>query len=200
MVNADGDGLDSNGNLYLDGGTVIVNGPTNSGNGALDYDGTCTITGGTLIAAGAAGMAQSPTSSSTQNVVSVSSPLTGRRHYGDSIVDESGTSVITCSPTKQFQSVIISSPLLTGGSTYTVYYGGSFNGSSESGLYEGSGYRPGTELSIFTISNVISNVSNGFSHWQNGHWRLRRRWNGLRSYALTRSINHLTPSSIKEFR
>ncbi len=161
VVNADGDGLDSNGNLYLDGGTVIVNGPTNSGNGALDYDGTCTITGGTLIAAGAAGMAQSPTSSSTQNVVSVILPSSQAAGTMVSIVDESGTSVITCSPTKQFQSVIISSPLLTGGSTYTVYYGGSFNGSSESGLYEGSGYRPGTELSIFTISNVISNVSNG---------------------------------------
>lgn len=161
VVNVDGDGIDSNGNLYLDGGTVIVNGPTNSGNGALDYDGTCTITGGTLIAAGAAGMAQSPGSSSTQNVLSVTLPSSQAAGTMVSIVDESGRSVITCSPIKQFQSVIISSPLLTKGSTYTVYYGGSFSGSSESGLYEGSGYQPGSELSTFTMSNVISNVSDG---------------------------------------
>ena len=35
-VNADGDGLDSNGSIYVTGGTIIVEGPSNSGNGALD--------------------------------------------------------------------------------------------------------------------------------------------------------------------
>lgn len=45
-VNAQGDGLDSNGDLTISGGEVYVDGPTNGGNGALDYDGNGTITGG----------------------------------------------------------------------------------------------------------------------------------------------------------
>ena len=38
-VDSQGDGLDSNGNMTIDGGTVLVNGPTNSGNGAIDSNG-----------------------------------------------------------------------------------------------------------------------------------------------------------------
>ncbi len=59
-VDADGDGLDSNGDLYLEGGTVLVNGPTSGGDSALDYDGSCEISGGLLMAAGSAGMMQVP--------------------------------------------------------------------------------------------------------------------------------------------
>ncbi|RYD04943.1 hypothetical protein N752_12205 [Desulforamulus aquiferis] len=62
MINASGDGIDSNGSLYMDGGTVLVNGPTNNGNGPLDHDRMAEITGGTLVAAGSSGMARtSPT-------------------------------------------------------------------------------------------------------------------------------------------
>lgn len=39
-IDAEGDGLDSNGNVTMSGGIVIVNGPTQGGNGALDYNGT----------------------------------------------------------------------------------------------------------------------------------------------------------------
>ena len=37
-VNASGDGLDSNGDIEISGGTVYVYGPTSSGNGSLDYE------------------------------------------------------------------------------------------------------------------------------------------------------------------
>ena len=55
VIDAGGDGLDSNGAMYMTGGTAIVNGPTDNGNGPLDYNGTCEISGGVLIAAGSAG-------------------------------------------------------------------------------------------------------------------------------------------------
>ena len=42
-----GDGLDSNGSITMSGGTVLVDGPTSSGDGALDCDYTANITGGT---------------------------------------------------------------------------------------------------------------------------------------------------------
>ena len=50
-VNAGGDGLDSNGDLSISGGTLIVDG-AGHGNGPLDYNGTGTITGGTVLVAG----------------------------------------------------------------------------------------------------------------------------------------------------
>ena len=53
MVNASGDGLDSNGDLFVDGGTILVNGPTTDRQGALDYNngnGISSITGGVLVA------------------------------------------------------------------------------------------------------------------------------------------------------
>ena len=57
VINADGDGFDSNGTAEITGGTVVVNGPARSGNGALDVNGSFTISGGTLPAAGSSGMA-----------------------------------------------------------------------------------------------------------------------------------------------
>ena len=59
-VEAGGDGLDRNGSIERTGGTVIVNGPTNDGNGPLDYPGTFNISGGFLVAVGSSGMAQAP--------------------------------------------------------------------------------------------------------------------------------------------
>lgn len=68
---ASGDGLDTNGTMKMSGGTVIVNGPVSSGNGALDYDNGFPVTGGTLIAACSSGIALAPDSSSTQYFVSI---------------------------------------------------------------------------------------------------------------------------------
>lgn len=60
-VNADGDGIDSNGYIVMTGGNVIAIGPTNGGNGVLDFDKIFTMTGGNLLAAGCSGMNQRPT-------------------------------------------------------------------------------------------------------------------------------------------
>ncbi|HML36811.1 MAG TPA: carbohydrate-binding domain-containing protein, partial [Bacillota bacterium] len=68
-VNAAGDGLDANGSIYMTGGTVLVNGPTDNGNGALDYDGVFEISGGTLLTAGSSSMAMAPSTGSTQYTI-----------------------------------------------------------------------------------------------------------------------------------
>lgn len=111
-VNASGDGLDSNGNIYMSGGTVNVDGPTNDGNGALDYDGEFVITGGTLICVGSSGMAMSPSNNSTQNsaLIYLSSTSSGEIKIGD----------ITYTPSKNYSSILISSDQLEIGETYSV--------------------------------------------------------------------------------
>ena len=70
-VDTAGDGLDSNGSIYINGGTTIVNGPTNDGNGALDYDSECVIKGGTLISAGSSGMLQSASTNSDNYTMTI---------------------------------------------------------------------------------------------------------------------------------
>ena len=47
MGAGDTDGIDSNGNLYINGGVISV-----TGNSTFDYDGTCSFTGGTVYVNG----------------------------------------------------------------------------------------------------------------------------------------------------
>lgn len=122
-VNADGDGLDSNGDLTISGGTVIVYGPTNDGNTALDYDSSLNLNGGLLLAAGSSGMLEMPSNSSKQN--SIVTYLTSQNE--DTIVnvtDSDGNIIAAFAPEKSFSSVIISSQELKTNSSYTISLGG----------------------------------------------------------------------------
>ena len=47
MGQGDTDGIDSNGNIYINGGTINI-----TGNSPFDYDGTAKYNGGTLIVNG----------------------------------------------------------------------------------------------------------------------------------------------------
>lgn len=128
-VDAKGDGLDSNGNIYINGGDIKVFGPTDDGNGALDYDGTCEITGGNLVAIGSSGMMQAPSSSSSQySLVFVLSS-----NYSENSVitikDSSGDEVLNITAKKLYKSVVFSSSKIKKDETYTIYVDGSESGS-----------------------------------------------------------------------
>lgn len=77
LVEAEGDGVDSNGNLHITGGTTLVVGPTSGGNGSIDYgDGGSYVfecTGGTLMAVGSSDMCVFPTNTSNYLTRSLSS-------------------------------------------------------------------------------------------------------------------------------
>lgn len=128
-VNASGDGLDSNGSIYIKGGTVLVAGPTNSGNGALDYDGECVITGGDIAIYGAAGMSQNPSSNSTQ--YSLVFQTSG--NSGDEVVlkDSSGNTVKSFKAEKSYSMIIISNANIEKGKTYSLYVNGTNIGNLE---------------------------------------------------------------------
>jgi len=158
-INAGGDGLDSNGDLYFDGGTVIVNGPTNNGNGPLDYNGSCKITRGTLVAAGSSGMAEAPNNSSSQNSLMVYYSSTQKAGTLVNLTDESGKSLLTFAPAKDYQSIVISMPELVNGKTYTLSSGGSYTGASINGLCTGGIYSSGTKLTNISISSALTSIS-----------------------------------------
>ena len=69
-VNADGDGLDSNGALTLTGGNIEVWGQSSGDNEPLDSDGALTVNGATVFAAGCAGMGVASPSNGSQGYTS----------------------------------------------------------------------------------------------------------------------------------
>ncbi|MGM9534299.1 MAG: carbohydrate-binding domain-containing protein [Intestinibacter sp.] len=157
VVDASGDGLDSNGTIDITDGLVVVNGPTNGGNGSLDYGSSFNISGGTLIAAGSSGMLQNPSDTSEQNVIST--VLTSQSK--DTLVhieDQDGNELITFSPSKEYASIIVSSPDIKDDSTYKVYVGGKYDGESENGIYSGGTYSAGEEVGSVEISSSINQL------------------------------------------
>lgn len=157
-VNASGDGLDSNGNMNIEGGLVIVNGPTNNGNAAFDYDGSSTITGGTLIAAGSSGMAQAPGSTSTQPVLSVTFSEAQAAGTIVNLTDKDGSLIVSYAPEKRFQNIVMSSPLLKTGETYTLYSGTAGSETRVNGIAE-SVESLGNTLCTATLVNIITTIS-----------------------------------------
>lgn len=122
-VNASGDGLDSNGSIVMNGGNVVVYGPTDNGNGALDYDQTFDITGGNLYVAGSTGMAQTPSSSSSQASVSVGFTSTVSGGTKVTVSDSNGNIVYSFTPVKDFGMVCISRAEISTSETYTITAG-----------------------------------------------------------------------------
>ena len=120
-INSSGDGMDANGTLEISGGYTVVVGPTQGDTATLDYDRSGIITGGTFIGTGASGMAQS-FSDSQQGVVAISA---GNQPAGTKIVlmDKNGNAILEHTPELNFAVVILSSPELIKGETYTLTIG-----------------------------------------------------------------------------
>ncbi|MBQ4345884.1 MAG: carbohydrate-binding domain-containing protein [Oscillospiraceae bacterium] len=143
FVNAGGDGLDSNGNITMTGGTAVVCGPTNNGNGPLDSgdnNNHITLSGGTLMAVGATGMMEVPES----NYIA-SASLNAAAGTLIVVTDAQGTVLGALQTPKNAQGIVFSAGGAAEG--YTVYSGGTYDGSFNSdGWAAGGSYTPGTEI------------------------------------------------------
>jgi hypothetical protein len=157
VVTSSGDGIDSNGSVEIDGGTLIVCGGSSPEEG-LDHNGSLTINGGLLVALGvgsAGGGAQRSSSipgSQRSATFTLSASYSTMLHIRSSSDSSGGTGVLTLSPARAYQKVIFSSPELAAG-TYYAYTGGSVSGgSAEDGLYSGGAYSGGTQRASFTVN------------------------------------------------
>lgn len=125
-VLAGGDGLDSNGDLTINGGEVYVDGPSDNGNSAIDYGEKSSfyINGGTVIAVGSSGMAEDVSSDSKQQVAFVK--LDSQADAGNvTLKDTDGNEIISYTAQKKYDCVIISTADLKAGKTYTLSASGS---------------------------------------------------------------------------
>lgn len=122
-VNATGDGIDSNGSVYVYDGVIYVDGPEETGNGALDYDGEFVMDGGTLVAVGSKGMLQGISDNSKQYNLTVYLDKT-YNEASISLVSEDDTVLETYAPNKSFSSIVISSSRLVKSKTYKLEING----------------------------------------------------------------------------
>lgn len=121
-VNANGDGIDSNGTATLSGGTLIVNGPFTGGNTSLDTNGDLLLNGTTVVAGNSGDMFEAPATSSTSGYVKLTNLSNVSNGTTIQVADSSGTVVANYKVVNSNTSLIlVSSTNITKGQSYTVY-------------------------------------------------------------------------------
>ncbi|NTW25070.1 MAG: carbohydrate-binding domain-containing protein [Lentimicrobium sp.] len=155
-----GDGLDSNGNIIINGGTIIVHGPPSAPEVGMDYNGTCSVNGGLLVISGTnSNMTQAPGNSSAQYSIKAMSNTSLSSATLFHLQNASAEDVVTFQPMRNYYSIIFSSSDLQNGATYSIYTGGTCTGTNTNGLYSGGTYSGGTFKKTFTISNKVTRVN-----------------------------------------
>lgn len=147
-VNAEGDGIDSNGVTTLSGGTLIVNGPSQGGNAALDTNGDLLLNGATVLSGSTADMFEAPSTNSTSGYLKLTNSSGFEQGSTVQVADSSGKVVANYKVTKSnVQLVLVSSSSIVKGQSYTVYTTTSAVDSNAASLASGA-----TELGSFTAS------------------------------------------------
>ena len=161
-LGSEGDGIDSNGWLVINGGTVISMAHPASDAG-LDSDMGSYVNGGTVVALGST--MDWPESDSEQ--VTVNLQFAARQNAGDAIVilDDDGNVVFAYDPSeddvaseyiREYQGAVISCPIFQVGATYRLYLGGTVSGTEDNGVYDAdsvTGYDGGTKQ-VYTGTDV----------------------------------------------
>ena len=122
---AGGDGVDSNGDLTINGGEIYIDGPSDNGNSAIDYGdrSSAYVNGGTLVAIGSSGMAEVMSDSSKQKVLMVK--LGEQMEAGNVVLtDSEGNVIVSYTALKSYDCVIISTAEVESGATYTLITSG----------------------------------------------------------------------------
>ena len=163
-VNCDGDGLDSNGGLYLYGGTQAVFSMKSGGdNSAIDADGTVLIDGATIFTAGTRGMdgtAQSSWFGSSQKYASSTTSYTAGRII-NAKAGSSGSVVFSYTLPKNVNytmaswpsSVSSSAPSLATASSVTSCKGGSWSHNWNSGTVTTAATSTSTGVMTYTCTS-----------------------------------------------
>jgi len=155
-----GDGIDSNGDIEISGGKVIIHGPQEAPEVAIDFNGELNINGGFLIGSGTnSDLMEFPDTTSLQNslvaIFTQNYPAKTIFH----ISDDQGTGIVTFTPNDPYQSIIFSSANLLKGRTYRIYLEGSVDDPGKDGISEGT-YTPGVLMAEFILRQKVTILTN----------------------------------------
>ena len=122
----DADGIDSNGNIDINGGLVYISLVGDGSNCALDYGsengGVCRINGGTVVACGGSTMLETMSETSAQPSL-LYAGTTQAAGTEISLQDADGKTLLTFAAPNSFSAVLVSCPEMQLGSTYTLTLG-----------------------------------------------------------------------------
>ncbi len=152
-----GDAVDSNGNIEILGGTLVLQGSQTIPDDAISHRSIFIISGGNLFAVGASTL--TPTSETVQNSVLIKfrSYLSPNTHI--CIQDENNTPVIIFKIQKYAVYALFSTSSLITGKTYSIYSGGIATGTEKNGFYFSGTYTPGTKRGSFTVKTGHNSVN-----------------------------------------
>lgn len=122
-VDSTADGIDSNGYIWINGGELVIDGPTDFRESAIDFDAECYINGGTVIGIDKSENLELISDSSEQG--SIMYTLNSSKTSGTSVAlyNASGDELLSYTPSKAFSTVVFSSPDIVVGETYTLKVG-----------------------------------------------------------------------------
>ena len=159
-VQTTGDGIDSNGELNITGGVVLVsqngqaNEPIDAGDG---YEPK--ITGGVVIAAGSQGMASAPSTTQTAFFTSA----TGSANQMFAVNDSDGKNILAWKIPQAYQVITVSTSKMTTGS-YSIITNATVKGDeyvSGSGFYYPATSATGSATSITTTNGQCTSTVSG---------------------------------------
>ncbi|HAM62835.1 MAG TPA: dockerin type 1 [Erysipelotrichaceae bacterium] len=155
LIDAAGDGVDSNGTITMSDGTLIVFGPSTNNEASIDYNGSFTLSGGTILAVGSSGMAQQASASSIHTVMINTSTFSEGNLVA--ILDDAGELVVAFEARKSASNIVFASESLSDGS-YSLMSGGMLNSSLDDSVSMEGSYTGGSTLLAFTINSEITMV------------------------------------------
>jgi len=118
------DGIDSNGNVFIEGGTTKISGPSQMMEGAIDFDGSMLVTGGELITAG------SVLSASQNSIQPVLLVAYNRQQPSGSVIavkDARGNTLLEYTSKTAYSMSGFTSPSFKVGETYSLFINGEKN-------------------------------------------------------------------------
>ncbi len=122
----DADGIDSNGNIDINGGLVYISLAGDGSNCALDYgsenSGVCRINGGTVVACGGSTMLETMSETSAQPSL-LYAGTTQAAGTEIALQAADGKTLLTFAAPNSFSAVLVSCPEMQLGSTYTLTLG-----------------------------------------------------------------------------
>ena len=143
LPGGEGDGIDSNGYIVFNGGTVINLAHPTSQDSGIDSDMGSTINGGVIVGAG---NMYDPIDNDSQQLFMM-------LEFSEStdqlvvVTDENDAPVFAFDFPHDYTYIAFSTPALEEGRTYRVYLGGEITGEVLNGLYTSiTGYKPGTRM------------------------------------------------------
>lgn len=166
QVDAMGDGLDANGSIVMDGGSVVICGPEDGANGALDYETEFEMNGGILIALGSSQMAQAPSQTSSQYGMMVNVTMQEAKSVAY-LCDEDDNVMIGFTSPRAYSSIVISTPQLQAQGTYRLYVNASGGTINDNGYME-SDLQGGTLADTITLTSQITISGNAGMDGMNG--------------------------------